>query len=472
MQFNRSADEEDMAPLLENVQACRGHVASEHELRYAPVLTSRGRWHLALLLGVLIPVSCAVLISCGVFLSKFHQQWLGFQLDAANFHRTSSQYPNFLDAAGVLLPPVIHGVVPPERVKGGKVIVVGDIHGCLDELKDLLKKADFDPSHDLLIAAGDLVDKGPYSVEVLEELQEVGALAVRGNHDDAALAAYEDWFRQGLFKSHQPLPGNQLHSREGPFGFGKPSQTPSLNGWGSRKDSKPHQSPSSNDQGSLEPSKPVGGTRGPSRDRVPPELSKPGRDPRGPLRDRISQEQAKPDEGALQEDPLDSKRPWLKDISRDTARWLRQLPFSLYLPSHNVLVVHAGLVPEVEVERQYLSVLYQLREVKRVRGVWVPIQDKSCLGEGTPWAQVYDGDAHVIFGHDSRRGLQDELHATGIDTGCVNGGILTALVLPPPSQLQPNATFGRGPDQASFLPGAWIVQVPARQSYRDGSSDP
>jgi hypothetical protein len=61
---------------------------------------------------------------------------------------------------------------------------------------------------------------------------------------------------------------------------------------------------------------------------------------------------------------------------------------------------------QVEVDRQYLSVLYELREVRQVDGHWVPIEDKSRLGEGTPWATVYKGDAHVVFGHDSHRGFQ------------------------------------------------------------------
>ena len=47
-------------------------------------------------------------------------------------------------------------------------------------------------SRDTLILLGDLVNKGPQSVQVVRRAQELGALAVRGNHDDAALLKYAE----------------------------------------------------------------------------------------------------------------------------------------------------------------------------------------------------------------------------------------------------------------------------------------
>ena len=48
----------------------------------------------------------------------------------------------------------------------GRVIVIGDVHGCLRELDNLLDKVDYQQGHDTLVLAGDLVDKGPDSVGV------------------------------------------------------------------------------------------------------------------------------------------------------------------------------------------------------------------------------------------------------------------------------------------------------------------
>lgn len=63
--------------------------------------------------------------------------------------------------------------------------IVGDIQGCFDELQRLLKQAEFDPSQDTLWFAGDLVARGPKSLETLRFAHQLGnaARVVLGNHD-------------------------------------------------------------------------------------------------------------------------------------------------------------------------------------------------------------------------------------------------------------------------------------------------
>ncbi|ETV90861.1 hypothetical protein H310_14418 [Aphanomyces invadans] len=94
------------------------------------------------------------------------------------------------------LPRVLHQIhhVPKDK----RVIIIGDVHGCLDELELLLDKAEFDAAKDVLVFVGDLVNKGPKSVKVVQFARESGALCVRGNHDDAALNGY--YLRQSGIK--------------------------------------------------------------------------------------------------------------------------------------------------------------------------------------------------------------------------------------------------------------------------------
>jgi|SRR5215813_5274678 len=68
-----------------------------------------------------------------------------------------------------------------------RTIVVGDIHGCYDELVDLLANADFAAS-DRLIAVGDLITKGPKNSQVLDRfIADEQFSSVIGNHDLAVL---------------------------------------------------------------------------------------------------------------------------------------------------------------------------------------------------------------------------------------------------------------------------------------------
>jgi bis(5'-nucleosyl)-tetraphosphatase (symmetrical) len=66
-----------------------------------------------------------------------------------------------------------------------KNYVIGDIQGCYKALKQILKKANFDPKVDKLWAVGDLVARGPDSLSTLSFCQDLGPHfdTVLGNHD-------------------------------------------------------------------------------------------------------------------------------------------------------------------------------------------------------------------------------------------------------------------------------------------------
>jgi len=199
-------------------------------------------------------------------------------------------------------------------------VIVGDVHGCLDELLALVERCG-DPKSTRYVMVGDLVAKGPDSKGVVAWARASGVEAVLGNHDAAV-----------------------LHARN-PLAEPRP---------------RPHH---------VE----VAAT-----------------------------------------------------LDRDELAWLEDRPLWIALdgddgPSH--LVVHGGVVPGVPLEAQERKYLLNLRSITADGAPTKKI-------EGQPWASLWTGPPHVVFGHDAVRGLQRHPWATGLDTGCVYGGALTALVLP------------------------------------------
>jgi bis(5'-nucleosyl)-tetraphosphatase (symmetrical) len=198
-----------------------------------------------------------------------------------------------------------------------RTIIVGDVHGCLEELEALLSKVDHRCGKDRLIFVGDLINKGPHSLQVLEKVRSMSAEVVMGNHE---------WkFLQYLKKNSSPSEGFfQLKRQMGE----------QLLFW---------------------------------------------------------------------------------------QEWLSRLP--AFIEADQFLVVHGGLVPHQHPSETPISILCRIR-------TWDG-EGKDLNNPSNPsWYELYRLPKLVVFGHWAKRGLVIRKNVMGLDTGCVYGNQLTAVVLP------------------------------------------
>ena len=102
----------------------------------------------------------------------------------------------------------------PSLPSGYRAYAVGDVHGRLDLLNDLLARieADIDgrgPAQNVVIFLGDLIDRGPSSAQVVERLRtyrgrDVRTVFISGNHEEVMLRLLRgepdllrDWLKFG-----------------------------------------------------------------------------------------------------------------------------------------------------------------------------------------------------------------------------------------------------------------------------------
>ncbi|KAF9585130.1 hypothetical protein BGW38_003786 [Lunasporangiospora selenospora] len=98
----------------------------------------------------------------------------------------------------------------------GRTIVIGDIHGSLAGFNGFLDAIKFESSKDDLILAGDLVAKGPQSLEVIDKANQLGASCVRGNHDDKVIRwkGYLDSLKPSERDSLPDLPSDLVENSD------------------------------------------------------------------------------------------------------------------------------------------------------------------------------------------------------------------------------------------------------------------
>ncbi|OQE40175.1 hypothetical protein PENCOP_c006G07514 [Penicillium coprophilum] len=259
----------------------------------------------------------------------------------------------------------------------GRLVIVGDVHGMKKSLDVLLEKISFHKSKgDHLIFVGDVANKGPDSPGVVDLAIKLDASAVRGNHENAILNAAAD------IKAKRD---SQLHS-------GDLTDTPALS----------------------------------ENSRADP-------------REDTARDCSIPDKNASS-----TSHTTALALSKRQIDWLAALPLILRvkLPQDlastlgdTLIVVHAGLVPGIRLEDQNPYDLMHMRSLVRTpgeEGGLIPAEspgEESWVVEWDQWQDKLASKTTVIFGHDAKRRLQQSRYAIGLDSGCLYGHQLSALVI-------------------------------------------
>ncbi|KAF8604137.1 Metallo-dependent phosphatase [Ceratobasidium sp. AG-I] len=314
-------------------------------------------------------------------------------------------------------------------------------------LQQLLKKVDFNATHDTLVHAGDIITKGPHSRQVLQKLILVKALGVRGNQDQKVVEwrGWIEWVagrnggKEWLHKMEKRAEATKKLTKTDYKHF---RQEAAAKGW----------------------KIPVGWEFGSRVYRL------------------------------------------ARHLKKEEYQYLLDLPTALHIPSLHTVVVHAGILP-MDPRRRILSpkqplshppkvkhnktepVLRNLQELALLSDIpqnkdpWVKLNMRSVLNDGSisrykdgaPWTELWhkviklcDGfdsnlqlatdnitselapkqnwkewidedfkgiqslpckDVTVVYGHAASRGLDIKRWSKGLDTGCVYNLRLTALVI-------------------------------------------
>ena len=110
--------------------------------------------------------------------------------------------------------------------------------------------------------------------------------------------------------------------------------------------------------------------------------------------------------------------------------WMKTWP--LFIDDPLFLAVHAGVVPGLLPEQHEAQVMTRIR-------TWGGDKEDLHNPQDPPWFELYEGEKLVVYGHWAAMGLTLREKTIGLDSGCVWGGALSALVLPSRQVIQVKA---------------------------------
>ncbi|KAI1122733.1 Metallo-dependent phosphatase [Nemania abortiva] len=385
-------------------------------------------------------------------------------------------YPQIVDLPASLLPTAPS--TPQDAPR--RLIIVGDVHGHLKSLKALLRKADFSADRgDTVVLAGDMINKGPDSPGVVEFAMRIGAYAVRGNHEDRVLTAWQHYEKkQGRMADVDSNTNDEEEKIEDGEAFLDVSESETVD-------------THSNSEDSGEESDGVQSNGIGARLENEEDTSESSSSHKKGKKNKKGKKKGKKGKGKRKSKDRKPRRSDLvtaKSLKPEHRTWLSKLPLILRIgdlgPRYGeVLVVHAGLVPGIPLESQRPDAVMTMRTLLPRSGrasdshpnshttttANTVIDDNqtplsaerqdydaeakpghshrpmvpSAEHDGVPWAEIWTsyqtslatsrGGSHarpttVVYGHDAKAGLKMRRYAFGLDSGCARDKTLTGVV--------------------------------------------
>ncbi|KAK6504924.1 hypothetical protein TWF481_006859 [Arthrobotrys musiformis] len=298
---------------------------------------------------------------------------------------------------------------PVEQKPQRHLIFIGDVHGMLDEFQELLKKLEskgfLERAH--IILTGDFISKGPDSVPLLDTLIAMNVSCVRGNHEDELMRVY--------WKLKTKMDGNEDDLDED---FENKEIEGAIKG--SEGDNEKEKLLGKRDDEDSDEDKDHAHSGKPKKHK---NKDKKKKKPKHKHRHKHNKKYKHSDLVLA------------KSLKPHHAKFIDSCPLILKLNNvsnlGDIAVVHAGMMPGVELKDQKPGVLMNVRTF---------VKNHPTSGrKGLHWSKMWNGfmaempkgqkPLTVVYGHDARRGLDIKKYTKGLDTNCVRGGKLTALVV-------------------------------------------
>lgn len=311
-----------------------------------------------------------------------------------------------------------------------RLVFVGDIHGCRDELLALLDKVDFNPETDHLIATGDTINKGPHSAGVLDHLIKLNATSVRGNHEDRIIHTAKT-----VYDTYVQSPTATMPALDDTDSLVDVTNIAHRDARTLKKLHARHLRYIQNMPLIL-------------RIRALPQASKPNTSPDSPIAEPILVVHA----GLVPALPLENQDPYFvtnmrslhaishvpsadragkrgKKVGRHNKPWR-----NIWNWYNDRLFLHKstkGFRKFTQSPAQGAAGVVLRGDRTEDRGLWAGMIDsaKSNYRTYTGKAQKGEKPQVVVYGHDAKGGLRIKRWTKGMDSACVGGGKLSALVV-------------------------------------------